>query len=41
MFTKREALALIERLRADGKTVVFTNGVFGKPGDWGTCSSSA
>src|SRR6187399_341096 len=28
MFTKREALALIERLRADGKTVVFTNGVF-------------
>ena len=28
MFTKREGLALIERLRADGKTVVFTNGVF-------------
>jgi D-beta-D-heptose 7-phosphate kinase/D-beta-D-heptose 1-phosphate adenosyltransferase len=28
MFTKSEALALIERLRADGKTVVFTNGVF-------------
>ena len=28
MFTKREALVLIERLRADGKTVVFTNGVF-------------
>jgi D-glycero-beta-D-manno-heptose 1-phosphate adenylyltransferase len=28
MFTKREALALIERIRADGKTVVFTNGVF-------------
>jgi rfaE bifunctional protein nucleotidyltransferase chain/domain len=28
MFTKREALALIERLRADGKTVVLTNGVF-------------
>ncbi len=28
MFTKREALALIERLRAEAKTVVFTNGVF-------------
>lgn len=28
MFTKREALALVERFRADGKTVVFTNGVF-------------
>lgn len=28
MFTKREALALIERLRAEGKTIVFTNGVF-------------
>jgi D-glycero-beta-D-manno-heptose 1-phosphate adenylyltransferase len=28
MFTRREALALIERLRAGGKTVVFTNGVF-------------
>jgi rfaE bifunctional protein nucleotidyltransferase chain/domain len=28
MFTKREAVALIERLRADGKTIVFTNGVF-------------
>ena len=28
MFTKHEALALIERMRADGKTVVFTNGVF-------------
>ena len=28
MFTKREALALIEQLRAEGKTVVFTNGVF-------------
>jgi rfaE bifunctional protein nucleotidyltransferase chain/domain len=28
MFTKREALALIERLRTEGKTVVFTNGVF-------------
>src|ERR1700675_429855 len=28
MFTKREALALIERLRAEGRTVVFTNGVF-------------
>jgi D-beta-D-heptose 7-phosphate kinase/D-beta-D-heptose 1-phosphate adenosyltransferase len=28
MFTKPEALALVERLRADGKTVVFTNGVF-------------
>ena len=27
MFTKREALALIERIRADGKNVVFTNGV--------------
>ena len=28
MFTKREALALIERLRAEGKTIVVTNGVF-------------
>jgi rfaE bifunctional protein nucleotidyltransferase chain/domain len=28
MFTNREALALIDRLRADAKTVVFTNGVF-------------
>lgn len=28
MFTKREALALIERRRAEGKTIVFTNGVF-------------
>jgi len=28
MFTKLEALALIERLRAEAKTVVFTNGVF-------------
>jgi D-beta-D-heptose 7-phosphate kinase/D-beta-D-heptose 1-phosphate adenosyltransferase len=28
MFTKHEALALIERLRAEAKTVVFTNGVF-------------
>lgn len=28
MFTKREALALIERLRSEGKTIVFTNGVF-------------
>lgn len=28
MFTKLEALALIERLRANGGTVVFTNGVF-------------
>jgi rfaE bifunctional protein nucleotidyltransferase chain/domain len=28
MFTKPEALALIERLRSDGKTIVFTNGVF-------------
>ena len=28
MFTKHEALALIERLRAEGKTIVFTNGVF-------------
>ena len=28
MFTKREALALIERLRANGRTIVFTNGVF-------------
>jgi rfaE bifunctional protein nucleotidyltransferase chain/domain len=28
MFTKREAQALIERLRSEGKTVVFTNGVF-------------
>src|SRR5438132_817148 len=28
MFTQAEALALIARLRAAGKTVVFTNGVF-------------
>src|SRR6187401_2416409 len=28
MFTNREALALIDRLRAEAKTVVFTNGVF-------------
>jgi D-beta-D-heptose 7-phosphate kinase/D-beta-D-heptose 1-phosphate adenosyltransferase len=28
MFTKHQALALVERFRADGKTVVFTNGVF-------------
>ena len=28
MFTKHEALALTERMRAEGKTVVFTNGVF-------------
>lgn len=28
MFTKREALALVERCRADRKAVVFTNGVF-------------
>ena len=53
MFTKREALALIERLRAEGKTVVFTNGVFdllasgaralssGTLAGWGTRSSSA
>jgi D-glycero-beta-D-manno-heptose 1-phosphate adenylyltransferase len=28
MFTKRQACALIERLRTEGKIVVFTNGVF-------------
>ena len=28
MVTNREALALIDRLRAEAKTVVFTNGVF-------------
>ncbi len=28
MFTKHEALALLERRRAEGKAVVFTNGVF-------------
>ena len=28
MFTLTEALVLVHRLRAEGKTVVFTNGVF-------------
>jgi len=28
MFTTREALALVERRRADRKAIVFTNGVF-------------
>jgi D-beta-D-heptose 7-phosphate kinase/D-beta-D-heptose 1-phosphate adenosyltransferase len=28
MLSKAAAVALVERLRADGKTVVFTNGVF-------------
>jgi len=28
MFTRHEALALVERRRAEGKAVVFTNGVF-------------